>query len=290
MPGELLAVAAPLIGCGALIAIVVVLGASSTARYEFERNGVQAQRRASVHASRPAAPAAARASEVTAAASGAAERPAAERSAVGLATHPAGRDLPEGPSTTGWWLVAEHDGAAVAGPFVDSIDAGWARLSANLTDTTRVVHGGRRPDGGVVRRQPPEEREWLADLGDQLDRLSEDWDPFMVDDEDVLATLAVDVTAALLEAGLPLHDCEAREPAAHAAGGVCLTPHPEGAGVLVTWRQHDRMNVHQAHGAALEAAVQRTMSVAVASVLRQMGFGVAEFGSPGCHLVTEPDR
>ncbi|SEL31262.1 hypothetical protein SAMN04515665_11114 [Blastococcus sp. DSM 46786] len=291
MPGELLAVLAPVLGCGALIAVVVVLGASSTARYEFERNAVQAQQRAAVRAAQPTGPPRA-SGDVPAAEAGRSdvERPVVERSAVGLATHPRGPRLPAGPSATGWWLVAEHDGAAVAGPFADAIDAGWARLSADLTDTTRVVHGGRRPDGGVVRRQAPEEREWLADLGDQLDRLPEDWDPFMVDDEDVLTTLAVDVTAALLEAGLPLHHCEGREGAGHAAGGVCLTPHPDGAGVLVTWRQHDRMSVYQARGGALEIAVQRTMTAAVATVLGQMGFGVVEFGSPGCHLVTAAGR
>lgn len=291
MPGELLTVLAPLLGCGALIAVVVVLGASSTARYEFERNAVQAQQRAVVGA--PQAAGAAHASvDAAAPEAGRAEGgwPAAERAAVGLATHPAGAGLPAGPSTTGWWLVAEHDGGVVAGPFADAIDAGWARLSADLEEITHVVHGGRRPDGGVVRRQAPAEREWLADLGDQLDRLPEDWDPFMVDDEDVLTTLAVDVTSALLEAGVPLHDCERREPAGRAAGGVCLTPHPDGAGVLVTWRQHDRMSVHQARGGALEAAVQRTMTAAVATVLGQLGFGVVEFGSPGCHLVTAPAR
>ncbi|MCF6509551.1 hypothetical protein E9549_19440 [Blastococcus sp. MG754426] len=285
----MLTVLAPLLGCGALIAVVVVLGASSTARYEFERNAVQAQQRAAVGAPQAAGPAHAP-GDVTVPETVRAQGAAAERTAVGLATHPAGPRRPAGPSTTGWWLVAEHDGEVVAGPFADAIDAGWARLSAGLEETTRVVHGGRRPDGGVARRQAPAEREWLADLGDQLDRLPEDWDPFMVDDEDVLTTLAVDVTSALLEAGLPLHDCEGREPAGHAAGGVCLTPHPDGAGVLVTWRQHDRMSVHQARGGALEAAVQRTMTAAVATVLGQMGFGVVEFGSPGCHLVTAAAR
>ncbi|MGY1721555.1 hypothetical protein [Blastococcus sp. SYSU DS0533] len=291
MPGELLAVLAPVLGCGALIAVVVVLGASSTARYEFERNAVQAQQRAAVQAPQAAGPARASGDAPAAEAGrGELQRPAAERSAVGLATDPTGPGLPTGPRATGWWLVAEYDGEVVAGPFADAIDAGWARLSADLTDTTRVVHGGRRPGGAVVPRQAPEEWEWLADLGDQLDRLAEDWDPFMVDDEDVLATLAVDVTSALLEAGLPLHDCEGRDAAGHAAGGVCLTPHPDGAGVLVTWRQHDRMSVHQARGGAMETAVQRTMTAAVAAVLGQMGFGVVEFGSPGCHLVTAPGR
>ncbi|MGY1718443.1 hypothetical protein ACI8AG_05300 [Blastococcus sp. SYSU DS0552] len=293
MPGELLAIAGPLLGCCGLIALVVVLAASSTARYEFERNAVRAHR-ATVHAPQPAGQGAAARAAADAAgveSSGdAAGQPGAERAAVGLATHPAGRSLPDTTGATGWWLVDEHDGAAVAGPFADSLDAEWARLAEDLTDRTRVVHGGRRADGGVVRRQSAEERDWLADLGDQLDLLPEDWDPFMIDDDDVLTTLAVDVTAALLEAGLPLHDCDGREGVGHAVGGVCLTPHPDSAGVLVTWRQHDRMSVHQARGGAMEAAVQRSMTAAVVTVLRLMGFEVEEFGSPGCHLVTAPAR
>ncbi|MGY2003275.1 hypothetical protein [Blastococcus sp. SYSU DS1024] len=292
MPGELLAIAAPLLGCGGLIALVVVLAASSTARYEFERNAVRAHR-AAVHTPQLAGQGAGRASADDAGVEtvgGAAQHPETERAAVGLATHPAGRNLPDGSAATGWWLVDEHGGAAVAGPFADSIDAEWARLAGDLTDSTRIVHGGRRADGGVVRRQSAEERDWLADLGDQLDLLPEDWDPFMIDDDDVLTTLAVDVTAALLEAGLPLHDCEGREGVGHAVGGVCLTPHPDAAGVLVTWRQHDRMSLHQARGGAMEAAVQRSMTTAVGTVLRLMGFQVEDFGSPGCHLVTAPLR
>jgi hypothetical protein len=283
VPGELLAVAGPLLGCCCLIALVVVLGASSTARYEFERNGVRAPQPAAVAAEAPARTTTARA-DGTGRASG---QPAAERSAVGLATHPAGRQLAEGPSATGWWLIAEPGGGAVAGPFADRLEADWALWSAGLPETAHAVHGVRRADGGVIRRQSPHERSWLADLGQQLDRLSEDWTPFMVDDEDVLTSLAVEVTAALVEAGLALHDCDGPL-AARSTGGVCLTPHPGGLGVLVTWRQHDRMSLQQVRGEAMDAAVQRTMSTAVATVLRQMGFPIEEFGATGAHLVTAP--
>ncbi|MGY1917009.1 hypothetical protein [Blastococcus sp. SYSU DS0973] len=285
MPGELMAVLAPLVGCGALIAVVVALGASSTARYEFERNGVQTAQRAVTAAQPPARTGAVRAVE-----GAGPEQPAAERTAVGLATHPAGRHLADGPSATGWWLVDEPGGVAVAGPFADRLDADWALFAEELPDTAQVVHGARRADGGVVRRQSSQEREWLAELGRQLDRLPEDWTPFMTDDEDALTTVAVDVTAALLEAGLPLHDCEGVDPAGGASGGVCVTPHPAGTGVLVTWRQHDRMSLQQVRGAAMDAAVQRTMTAAVGTVLQQMGFSVEEFGDTGCHLVRGPAR
>ncbi|MCZ2859207.1 hypothetical protein [Blastococcus sp. VKM Ac-2987] len=280
MPGELMAVLAPLVGCCALIAVVVALGASSTARYEFERNAVQNQQRAAAPA-----PAAARTGAVRAVDGAGPEQPAAERTAVGLATHPAGRHLADGPPATGWWLVGEPGGEAVAGPFADRLDAEWALVSEELPGTADVVHGARRADGGVARRQSVQERAWLAELGRQLDRLPADWDPLM-DDDDSLTTLAVDVSAALVEAGLPLHDCEGADP----AGGVCLTPHPAGEGVLVTWHQHDRMSLQQVRGGAMDTAVQRTMTAAVGTLLRQLGFPVEEFGSTGCHLVSSPAR
>ena len=56
--------------------------------------------------------------------------------------------------------------------------------------------------------------------------------------------------------------------------------------VLVTWHQHDRMSVQQVRGAAMEAAVQRTMNAAVADLLRTVGFEVEPFGSSGCWMVT----
>jgi hypothetical protein len=137
-----------------------------------------------------------------------------------------------------------------------------------------------RGDGRLVRRQSPEERAWLSDLGDQLDRLPEEWDGPLAD-EDELVTLVVEVASALVEAGLPLHDCAGEGP----AGGVCLTPEPGGAGVLVSWQQHDRMSRDQVRGVAVHAAVQRTMNAAAADCLRQLGFDVEPYGSTGCSLV-----
>jgi hypothetical protein len=89
------------------------------------------------------------------------------------------------------------------------------------------------------------------------------------------------VSAALVEAGLTLHDAAGGSP----AGGVCLVPDPARRGILVTWRQHDRMSLERVRGAAVEAAVQRTMNAAIADVLTEMGFPVTPVGTTGCHLV-----
>jgi hypothetical protein len=232
----------------ALLGLVVGLGRSSTARYEAER--ARAGRRE-------------------------------EGDAGGVATHPAGEPAA---GREGWWLVdesGEQEGARLlAGPFAERIDADWAALCARLPGTARPVYGVRLADGALGRRQSPQERAWLVELGRQLDRLSADWDDLLTD-TDELTTLLVEVSAALVEAGLGLYDCAEGS----TAGGVCLIPEPGGRGILVTWRQHDRMSVDRVHGAALESAVQQTMNAAIADVLTQMGFPVMPLGTTGCHLV-----
>ena len=65
--------------------------------------------------------------------------------------------------------------------------------------------------------------------GGRLDRLSEDWNE-LITDGDALTTLVVEVTAALLEVGLPLYDGQSGT----GSGGVCLTPAPDHRGVLAT--------------------------------------------------------
>jgi hypothetical protein len=279
-----------------LAGVVILLGTSSTARYEFERNRVQGQRQQTT------VPAAAQTAPVPgvpvdlpggdqlrpvvssggAAAQEARLEPAA---AVGVAAHPAGTRLVERGATPAWWLVDawgdQRDEQVVAGPFPDRIEAEWAALSGNPGTSHRAVYGALRTDGGVLRRQSPQERAWLSELGDQLDRLAEDWDDRLSDD-DALVTLVVEVAAALVEAGLTVHDCAGDG----AAGGACLTPEPARGGVLVSWHQHDRMSRDQVRGAAIDASVQRTMNAAVADCLSQMGFDVEPFGSSGCSLVT----
>ena len=64
---------------------------------------------------------------------------------------------------------------------------------------------------------------------------------------------------ALLEAGLTLHDSS--------QGGVCLMPELGAGGVVVSWRAHDRMSVHDLRGAAATDTVQQSMNVAMAGTV-----------------------
>ena len=275
-----------------LAALIIALGASSTAKYEFERNGVQAQRQR--HAVRAGASGGSTAPARAPAAEGSAalenemlqETELPQATAVGVAAHPAGKQLLDPASEPAWWLVDEASGhpggSVVAGPFADQIDANWAALSGGLDEFVHAVHGVQRTDGGLARRAVPEDKAWLSELGAQLDRLPEDWDELLTDD-DALTTLVVEVAAALVEAGLPVHDCVGEGP----AGGVCLTPGPHYAGVVVSWHQHDRMSAQQVRGEAMGGVVQRTMNATIADLLGQLGFEVEPFGSNGGSLVTD---
>lgn len=253
-----------------LTGVVVALGTRSTARYEFERNGTREPRRSGV------------AGSSTHPAGSRTVRPPADApdarvggQAVELAVRPS---LTPAAGGTGWWLVDE-DAQAVAGPFADRLDADWALLSEGLAAV--AVHGIRGADGRVGVRPSPEERAWLGELGNQLDRLPSDWDA-LLSDTDPLTTLVVEVAAALVEAGLPLHDAAQGRP----AGGVCLLPDSGGRGVLVSWRTHDRMGLHDVRGATATATVQQSMNAAVADVLADLGFVVEPVGPYGSCLVT----
>jgi hypothetical protein len=186
----------------------------------------------------------------------------------------------------GWWLVVDAtDGPAriVSGPFPDRAEAGWAAGSFHRDNPEKVrpVYGFRREDGSLNRRPSPQDWAWLAHLGEQLERLPQDWDA-LLSDEDPLTTLVVEVTASLSEAGLPLHDVDG---AGSEVGGACLIPQPELGGIVVTWRQHDRMVVDQAHGPTPTALVQHVMNRAVAEVLSARGFQVDAFGGATGHVV-----
>ena len=170
----------------------------------------------------------------------------------------------------GWWLVDES-AQVLAGPFDDRIDADWAALSGGLPAVS--VFGARRSDGVIAPRPSPEERAWLAELSDQLDRLPADWDE-LLSDTDPLTTLVVEVTAALVEAGLPLFDAPQGSP----SGGVSLMPEEAIGAVVVSWRAHDRMSLHR--GAAADATVQQSMNVVVADILANLGFVIEPFGGP----------
>jgi hypothetical protein len=253
-----------------LTGVVVALGASSTARYEFEHNGARERQRSGAPGS-GAHPAGSRSGRRSVRAQHGSARP----QAVDLAVRPAPPAVTGGP---GWWLV-DDSAQVLAGPFVDRVDADWAALAGDLPAVS--VYGSRRVDGGVAPRPSPEERAWLGELGDQLDRLPADWDT-LLSDTDPLTTLVVEVTAALVEAGLPLQDPAAGSP----AGGVSLMPASESGGVLVSWRTHERMGLHQVRGAAADATVRQSMNAAIADVLWNLGFVVEPFGATGSSLVT----
>lgn len=292
--------AVSVVGFLLLAAVVVALATSSTARYDFQRNQVQRQRQQlAVPATVGTGTAEAGAVTVSGAKGfgatgfGAVAIDAAvpgrheQAAAVEREHHPADVRVAEF-GAPAWWLVKESaDGAAeqvMAGPFDDRIDADWAALATGLVSgpaaAVRVVHGVLRPDGRLVRRGLPAERAWLAELGEQLDRLPEEWDSPLAEEEE-LVTLVVEVAAALVESGLPLHDCDGYAP----AGGVCLTPAVGRQGVLVSWHPHDRMGRDQVRGAATHVAVQQTMNTAIADCLHQLGFDFELFEATGCSLV-----
>jgi len=211
--------------------------------------------------------------------------PAASKEWLSVSVLPSG-DVVVGAVGQGWWLVVDEEsgpGLIVAGPFPDRAEARWAASARGpeAREYAWPVYGTRRADGGLSRRPSPQDWAWLAHLGDQLDRLVADWDA-TISDEDPLTTLVVEVAGALAEAGLPLHD--ASGPAGE-IGGASLALEPVLGGVVVTWRQHDRMSVEQVAGASADASVQRVMNAALAEILRVRGFAVSEFGGGSGHVV-----
>ena len=170
-------------------------------------------------------------------------------------------------------------GMGVEGHHGDRLDADWAAFADELSAVS--VFGTRRTDGTVKPKPSPEERAWLGELGRHLDRLPAEWDDLLTD-TDPLTTLVVEVAAALVEAGLPLHDGGAGQ----SAGGVTLVPDQEAGGLLVSWRAHDRMSLQHSRGATADEAVQRLMNATILDVLEQLGFVVEEAGDTRCALVT----
>ena len=180
----------------------------------------------------------------------------------------------------GWWLVERSDDGPdrlVAGPFEDRTEAAWAATVQGPVGEVEPEYGVRAADGSLSRRSSPEERDWFDLLEEQLDRLPEGWDAELPDDHP-LATLVVEMTAALTDAGLPLHDARGAGP----AGGVCLAPEQVLGGVVVTWRQHDRTSVDRSAGTEADTLVQQVMGRAVAEVLSLRSFAVERLeGSTG---------
>jgi hypothetical protein len=204
----------------------------------------------------------------------------------GVGSVSSGQVVLDGTVREAWWLVSGEECGPyriVAGPFPERADAAWAAGAPVEDDAEHVrpVFGIRREDDRLGRRPSPQDWAWLAHLGEQLDRLPDDWDG-VLSEEDPLTTFVVEVTAALSEAGLQLHD-----PAGPGdeVGGACLTPEPGLAGIVVTWRQHDRMSVEQIHGSAADVMVQQVMNQALAEILRLRGFAVSDFAGGSGHVV-----
>jgi hypothetical protein len=186
----------------------------------------------------------------------------------------------------GWWSVVDREdgsGRILAGPFPDRAEAAWAAAASDDggADGVSAVYGTRRDDGTLVRRPSPQDWAWLAHLAEQLERLPEDWDAGFSED-DPLVTLVVELTAALAEAGLPVHDAAG---SGSEVGGACLIPEPALGGIVVTWRQHDRMSLDQVHGADVDGALQQVMNRALGDVLTLRGFSVDAFGEGSGHVV-----
>ena len=256
------------LGFVVLTCLVVALGTSSTARYEFEHNGTRERQRAHAPGSHPAG-----SRHGNRQADGASTH--AQPQSVDVAVRPSPAAATGGP---GWWLV-DDSAQVLAGPFADRVDADWAALADGLPAV--AVHGVRRGDGVLAPRPSPEEQAFFHELGDQLERLPRDWDA-VLSDTDPLTTLVEEIAAALVEAGLPLHDA-AQE---HPTGGVCLTPEFASGGVLVSWRAHDRLSLRDVRGAAATDTVAQSMNVAVGDILWNLGFAVESVGPTGSSLVT----
>lgn len=203
---------------------------------------------------------------------------------IGVSGLSSGELLLGGVVSPGWWLVVDDEigpGRVVGGPFPDRAAAAWAAASDDALAAARTVHGVRRPSGVLERRPSAEDWAWLGHVGEQLERLPDGWDADLPEDAPV-TTLLVEVAAAVVEAGLPLHDASGPN---GDVGGVCLTPLPVVGALLVAWRQHDRMSVEQAHGPDVDADVQQVLNRALADVLGVRGFDVEEVAGLGGCLV-----
>jgi hypothetical protein len=295
-----------LFGFVALVGLVIVLGRSSTARYEvgrysFDRNSAESRREepAAIGAASAGSHGSAGVAAPEAPSEAVPEAPSGGHSAMGgesprpvpaaVGAHPAGRSRAIS-RPAAWWLVDDEavraDDSVVAGPFDDRIDAEWRAVATGLAASVRPEYGVLGADGALVSRESAADRAWLVELGLQLARLPEDWDAFLSETDD-LGTLVVEVGAALIEAGLPLYDCAAFGPEeGEPAGGVCLVPDPGSGGIVVSWRSHDRMAVQQVRGTAVGAAVQQAMTAVLGEVLARLGFEVRPLSSGAGHLVT----
>lgn len=172
---------------------------------------------------------------------------------------------------------------ALAGPFRDRADIGEASPLADESwedVVTAEVYGVRDVDGRVERRVSPADKAFEAHLSDQLDRVS-DGDGRRPSGSG--GELALEVAAVLVDAGFALHDCTRQAP----TGGVCVTPlyRPQAGAVAVTWSLHERMVEGPTYSFGDCEAVKETMNVALAEVLRGLGFELEQVAEPGRWVV-----
>lgn len=139
-------------------------------------------------------------------------------------------------------------------------------------------------DGRVAQRASPEDKAFEAHLSEQLDRIRDETGrrPAGAGGE-----LALEVAAALVEAGFVLHDCTHQDP----GGGVCLTLVPDAdeipaVAVEATWSAHDRMPELRTYSYGDYQATLETMNAALSEVLRVLGFQVEQLGQPPRWVVT----
>ncbi|MFF4128295.1 hypothetical protein ACFYYP_32635 [Microbispora rosea] len=166
----------------------------------------------------------------------------------------------------GWWVV---DGQrVVAGPFEDRGEADFCDLPPEYVDDDEAIsrlqsaYGSPRADGTFDERPSPEDRAWEAHLAEQLERipgsLGKRW---LAGDRSLEVAGAVAVATALVEVGLPLHDCEGHSP----LGGACVAPAQDS--ISVTWSQHRRAIFRASELDGRFHAVQDVMTKAISDVL-----------------------
>lgn len=96
-----------------------------------------------------------------------------------------------------------------------------------------------------------------------------------------LTHLAIGITHTLVEAGFVLHDCAA----ATRAGGVCLTPSDDPAGVVVTWATHHAI-ARDRERVCDDEFTHETMNYAIAEILGFNGWHVRPSKHSTAHIVT----
>ena len=95
---------------------------------------------------------------------------------------------------------------------------------------------------------------------------------------------------ALVEAGLPVHQCSGWDPQRR-VGGVCVQPVPVRAGpaaaaaVMVSWSVHDLLGLDPARAGEGEA-IRETMNMALADLLSALGYTIQPFGASGAWMAT----